>query len=417
MRRLLFLIAVLVSCVVSSNSKGAVSDHVFYVEITQGIDYEDFSTPLDDDYSYNFTVMTDGSVSGVEFLTPAGQTFVIPDEIGSWDNATQTWTSHEFDEGEGAWEWCFERDFTDVSGFDSFGDGYYRITVTYEGGGWDQTLIWFGVPGSEEPLSQPTQIPVPVFPESHTGTTSPVTISWELCEDENARGVWIWVENIETWDEIDVGSPLAVDAVSWGPHSLSEGLYEAGVAFANGYVGETNDDGIEYIVVKFTESEWAFAVGREWVAYEVWGGNTDYTSYDQWWEYYRNVRTMSDFVFLGQSGGENLEVCGGYDYYVIRTYEDIGFDAVMGSNGAYLGQWYRTGNMMDPHLGLDAPDGMETVVMADWALLMNPGNWSCLTVITDRTGVCPSADLTNDCFVDFEDLAVLASQWLTGPEI
>ncbi len=27
---------------------------------------------------------------------------------------------------------------------------------------------------------------------------------------------------------------------------------------------------------------------------------------------------------------------------------------------------------------------------------------------------CPSADLTGDCFVDFEDFAVMASQWLTG---
>jgi sulfatase modifying factor 1 len=27
---------------------------------------------------------------------------------------------------------------------------------------------------------------------------------------------------------------------------------------------------------------------------------------------------------------------------------------------------------------------------------------------------CPSADLTNDCFVNFEDLAQLAAQWLTG---
>jgi len=28
-------------------------------------------------------------------------------------------------------------------------------------------------------------------------------------------------------------------------------------------------------------------------------------------------------------------------------------------------------------------------------------------------GACPSADLTGDCFVDFEDFAIMASQWLT----
>jgi formylglycine-generating enzyme required for sulfatase activity len=32
-------------------------------------------------------------------------------------------------------------------------------------------------------------------------------------------------------------------------------------------------------------------------------------------------------------------------------------------------------------------------------------------------GECPSADLTGDCFVDFKDLAILASQWLTGTVI
>ncbi len=26
---------------------------------------------------------------------------------------------------------------------------------------------------------------------------------------------------------------------------------------------------------------------------------------------------------------------------------------------------------------------------------------------------CPSADLTGDCFVDFEDFALMANQWLT----
>jgi hypothetical protein len=29
---------------------------------------------------------------------------------------------------------------------------------------------------------------------------------------------------------------------------------------------------------------------------------------------------------------------------------------------------------------------------------------------------CPSADLTNDCFVDFEDMAKLVAQWLTGSQ-
>lgn len=46
--------------------------------------------------------------------------------------------------------------------------------------------------------------------------------------------------------------------------------------------------------------------------------------------------------------------------------------------------------------------------------------WSAEDYMT-RTGTsstaCPSADLTGDCFVDFADFTVLASQWLTGGNI
>jgi hypothetical protein len=29
-------------------------------------------------------------------------------------------------------------------------------------------------------------------------------------------------------------------------------------------------------------------------------------------------------------------------------------------------------------------------------------------------GICPATDITGDCFVDFEDFALLANEWLTG---
>ncbi|MBN2018825.1 MAG: hypothetical protein JW749_01220 [Sedimentisphaerales bacterium] len=42
----------------------------------------------------------------------------------------------------------------------------------------------------------------------------------------------------------------------------------------------------------------------------------------------------------------------------------------------------------------------------------------CLTVFVFSCefalAICPSADLTGDCFVDFTDFAILTSQWLTG---
>jgi hypothetical protein len=41
-----------------------------------------------------------------------------------------------------------------------------------------------------------------------------------------------------------------------------------------------------------------------------------------------------------------------------------------------------------------------------------------LTALLSWAGLClaacPSADLTGDCFVDYEDFALMANQWLTG---
>ena len=38
----------------------------------------------------------------------------------------------------------------------------------------------------------------------------------------------------------------------------------------------------------------------------------------------------------------------------------------------------------------------------------------CLINSTEAVAACPSADLTGDCFVDFEDFAVIGAQWLNG---
>ncbi len=37
----------------------------------------------------------------------------------------------------------------------------------------------------------------------------------------------------------------------------------------------------------------------------------------------------------------------------------------------------------------------------------------CLINSPEAIAACPSADLTGDCFVDFDDFAVMANQWLT----
>ncbi|MHC4456071.1 MAG: formylglycine-generating enzyme family protein [Planctomycetota bacterium] len=52
---------------------------------------------------------------------------------------------------------------------------------------------------------------------------------------------------------------------------------------------------------------------------------------------------------------------------------------------------------------------MKNARMTIWAMVVG----LCLINSPVVLAECPSADLTGDCFVDFEDLAVLANQWLT----
>ena len=121
--------------------------------------------------------MTDANVERLEFLTPAGRTYEIPPDEYTYDQATGTHTWHEYNNGDGFWEWALERDSNDSSIFADYGDGSYRITVVYKGGGWDQTVIWFGVPGTSDLLEMPLQIPQPVSPAPQTGAASGMFLS------------------------------------------------------------------------------------------------------------------------------------------------------------------------------------------------------------------------------------------------
>ncbi|MBN1816978.1 MAG: hypothetical protein JW828_06430 [Sedimentisphaerales bacterium] len=390
-------------------------DHVYYIEITQGADYEDPVDSSDDGFGFRLSVLTDASVRQIDFQSPAGHLFVIPDEEETDDPATGTSTYREYNDDQGAWEWAHERELSNVSGLAEYGDGTYLITITYYAGGFDQTHIWFGMPGSDQPIPQPVQVPRLLSPAPYSGTNSPVTFSWELITDQNANAIWASLDNEQTGEYFDVGVPLSPNQTSWGPIALNDGVWELELVFAHGSPDLSNEDGIEYLVVKYNEVDCLFTVGRPWVDYEVWGGNTDYTQMpDEWWEYYRNPE-WTDFVQLTESQDQAGRYCGQYQYYLVRAYRPLLLDAVRASDSTYQSNWpwhwHGWGYNFENLNGL--PDGMYATV-GDWILFENPGHWQCITLITDQS--CPTADLTGDCFVDLADLAQLAQQWLTGLE-
>lgn len=61
---------------------------------------------------------------------------------------------------------------------------------------------------------------------------------------------------------------------------------------------------------------------------------------------------------------------------------------------------------------------------SNWSYCLEPGGLTGWTPYDGSPGMafdlitgsvpCPSADLTDDCFVDFRDIAIIASQWLSG---
>ncbi|RQW00445.1 hypothetical protein EH220_00420, partial [bacterium] len=134
----------------------AVSDHVFWMELEVIWNYNDPVNPSDTEYEFDFEIQTDEMVQRVEVLTPGGLTFEIPALPDQYDWETDTWTNYEYDSEEDVWIWEYEKTTPAPAELNVYGDGWYRVTVIYEVG-FDQTMLWFGIPNTTQPLAQPTQ--------------------------------------------------------------------------------------------------------------------------------------------------------------------------------------------------------------------------------------------------------------------
>lgn len=224
------------------------------IEISVGWYYDDPCNPNDLTYEFELEVETDETVELVEFLTPAGKRFSIPNEPRNWSGDICTWYYHE----DNAYCWGYEADFPNEANLADYGDGTYTITVHYQNDSNDQTTVWFGIPGTNDPIPQPMQKPVLTFPTYNGNTTSPVTFTWEPCTDANATSIWLGLEK-EDADEEYVDIDLPVNATSSDPITLSEGTWEAWLCFDNSY-DFNNVDGIAVEIGKYSESDSLFTV-------------------------------------------------------------------------------------------------------------------------------------------------------------
>jgi len=243
-----------------ANAPRAVSDRVFSIGIWMVRRYGAPDDPFDTTYEFRLEVLTDSSVEKIEFLTAYGKIYEIPrlPEREEPILGGQRRTEWEFDAESCAFEWKYEATFESPASLRAYNDGDYTIIVYYADGEQDQTTVWFGVPGTDEPIVQPMQEPTFTSFAQGESVSSPVLIAWEPCVHPTVNLIGFGLENDETGQEEE--GMLGGDATGMTqPLVLAEGVWEAWLAFATWYDTQ-NADGIDLELVKYCESEYVLTV-------------------------------------------------------------------------------------------------------------------------------------------------------------
>ena len=238
-----------------------ISDHVFEIIISTGWDYGEPGLSTDYMYEFEVSILTDDTVNRVEFTTPDGNTFEIPNtptmeypiaggymEIG-----------REFDSESGHYELYYGPSFSSQDSLFAYGDGLYTFTIYYADGHHQHTTAWFGIPGTTDPIPQPTQLPVITSFNHGDILTSPVTFSWQPCTDNAAENVWLNVY-LDEDNEVEWTLPLSAEGLD-EPLALSAGPHEAELDFVV-FCDSINEDGIAISADKYSECDYYFSVGE-----------------------------------------------------------------------------------------------------------------------------------------------------------
>lgn len=222
--------------------RAAVSDHLFTGRIVQGQVYDDPNvvSPL---HLFVLEVETDASVSSVKFVTTAGHIGTIPADESKVSGAVETY--HWVSDATHVWEyWGY---FEDPNALHDYGDGPYVVILHYANGSHEQTVVWYGVPGTTQPIPTPTQKPNLLWPPHNGFVTSPMTLTWDPITDPNVGDVYISVLNES--NEYVILDVCGVLTTSSNPYNVNEGRYEVEFAFESFY-STTNPDGIPFEVLK-----------------------------------------------------------------------------------------------------------------------------------------------------------------------
>lgn len=230
-----------------------ICNHVFYIEIETEWDYDRPGSPIS--YDFEVDVTTDDTVVGIEFITPAGNTYEIPAVAEQCSG--EVCTFYEPD-GEGRIEWDYYGRFSDSLTLANYGNGFYTIIVHYSNEMEQQTTAWYGVPGTSDPIPQPTIQPIIISPEDNSTIASPVDFVWEECVDANATRIQFYAENIDNGDEIIMSFPLS--NTGWDNVTMSPGQWDTGLSFENLFFISDNGDDIPVECYKCSTTDYLFTV-------------------------------------------------------------------------------------------------------------------------------------------------------------
>ncbi len=216
-------------------------DHLTHGQIIRSTAYDSPS-----DTSPTYTVLlrleTDNTLTSVDFVTPSGRTCTIPSDSST--SSANVETHHRVNGVSHVWEyWAKTSNLSDLA---AYGDGTYRVIAHYRNNTQAETRIGYVVPGTSNPVPQPTQKPQITAPAAGATIASPVVLGWSACTDAAANSIYLTV-TASGASAAAVSDVLARTATRSGEYRLAEGNYDAEIAFANLYeVASTDGTKFQY---------------------------------------------------------------------------------------------------------------------------------------------------------------------------
>jgi uncharacterized repeat protein (TIGR01451 family)/fimbrial isopeptide formation D2 family protein len=345
-------------------------------------------------------------IKDIEFLTPAEKTYRIPLLPGQWSG--NVWRSFKYDSENHLARWEYLVSSENLNDLTAYGDGTYLITVNYLNNDQDQIPVLFGVPGTQDPMMQPTQEPVLTFPEYGQDVASPLILIWGTATDKNITQIRIHVGEDRSGES--KAGVVDKDRSRWGPVYLTDGLWKTELAFGQWFSSHGYRISIEVGKYSLGRSQF-FVTGQPSSMYEVWGGEkfVGLESGTYVGGGYRDIDIIkaNGYVKLGESRSQPATFTGEHKYYLIATRGQFLLDSIQGPNDTYYPYFkesFELYNVTQPDNLLGPPDGRCSLIgvstpwydFSGYFAFTNPGDWTGITVTAQNLNLLKTIVGTTD---------------------